>query len=314
MYSANKWLQRLFLLITLYYSLASSGLLDDKLNQLKKLIKLRPVPSKIDYTYDPTLAVKYAWYSNIAYCEPYDLVVWNCAMCQHVKNFYPFSYPYNDSTDVHSFIGIENITGTPLNIILSFRGTNPASLEDWIIDLNFPFNSPYSNTTYVEVHEGFLQAYYSVKPQITFALITLMKMYPTATLAITGHSLGAALAELCAIDLILDKFWNNTITLYTYGQPRIGNMPFALLFDYYISNAFRVIHYADLVPHVPVMEQGFWHTAREVWYTEDFSSYTICNSSGEDPLCSDSLWFPDSIPDHLNYFGISMGAGNCSLV
>jgi len=139
-------------------------------------------------------------------------------------------------------------------------------------------------------------------------------LYPTATLAITGHSLGAALAEIAAIDLILYNFWNSSITLYTYGQPRVGNLPFASLFDYYISDAYRVIHYADLVPHVPIIAQGFWHTAREVWYNEDFSNYTICNGSGEDPACSDSLWFPTSIPDHLNYFNIQMGFGNCSLV
>ena len=40
----------------------------------------------------------------------------------------------------------------------------------------------------------------------------------------TGHSLGGALAVLCALDL-QDIYGN--INLYTFGCPRVGNAAFA---------------------------------------------------------------------------------------
>ena len=42
----------------------------------------------------------------------------------------------------------------------------------------------------------------------------------------------------------------------------------------------------------------------QVWYNEPSTSYTVCNGSGEDPSCSDSMPGPLSGPDHLLYLGI----------
>jgi hypothetical protein len=51
---------------------------------------------------------------------------------------------------------------------------------------------------------------------------------------------------------------------------------------------------------------GFQHVATEVWYQENNVDYQVCNGSGEDPSCSDSLLAPISIPDHLNYLGVQL--------
>jgi predicted lipase len=44
-----------------------------------------------------------------------------------------------------------------------------------------------------------------------------------------GHSLGAAIAVLCAWDLHVFQ-QREVAAVYTYGQPRIGNFPFALAY------------------------------------------------------------------------------------
>ena len=46
--------------------------------------------------------------------------------------------------------------------------------------------------------------------------------------------------------------------------------------------------------------------AMQVWYNEASSEYTVCDGSGEDQKCSDSLWLPDSISDHLTYLNITI--------
>lgn len=52
-----------------------------------------------------------------------------------------------------------------------------------------------------------------------------MALYPSAKIIVSGHSLGGALAVLCALDL--HRTYNKVDRLTTIGQPRIGNSEFA---------------------------------------------------------------------------------------
>lgn len=53
---------------------------------------------------------------------------------------------------------------------------------------------------------------------------------------------------------------------------------------------FRLVHHRDPVPHLPLEAWGYHHPPTEVFYTEDQSSYQVCNSSGEDDTCSNQFW------------------------
>ena len=48
--------------------------------------------------------------------------------------------------------------------------------------------------------------------------------------------------------------------LYTQGQPRVGNDKFAEFMTKFIPNTYRIVHYADQVPHVPQSILGFKHS------------------------------------------------------
>jgi Zn ribbon nucleic-acid-binding protein len=92
----------------------------------------------------------------------------------------------------------------------------------------------------------------------------------------------------------------------------------------------RFVNEADIVPHLPLKPgMDFWHEATEVKSLSHFhtipslntshphlkkfddlqvwrenSTYVkTCDSSGEDPTCSDSLKISLSVYDHLHYFG-----------
>lgn len=66
---------------------------------------------------------------------------------------------------------------------------------------------------------------------------------------------------------------------------------------------FRVVHYADIVPHLPPSVSSYAHPIEEVWYDEYFGTGTPCSTTnGEDPTCSNSLAFPTSVSDHLAYW------------
>ena len=64
-------------------------------------------------------------------------------------------------------------------------------------------------------------------------MVRLVKAQPTAKVFVTGHSLGAALAALCAAELGANR---NSLGIsiegvYTYGQPRVGNANFAAFYS-----------------------------------------------------------------------------------
>jgi predicted lipase len=58
-----------------------------------------------------------------------------------------------------------------------------------------------------------------------------LERHPNASIFITGHSYGAALASICALDLIEKGIIiQEILTFYTYGLPRLGNHIFAQYF------------------------------------------------------------------------------------
>src|SRR5262249_10255307 len=49
--------------------------------------------------------------------------------------------------------------------------------------------------------------------------------------------------------------------LYTFGQPRVGNVPFCSVCDAdFTSRYFRYVNDEDIVTRVPPREIGYWHT------------------------------------------------------
>lgn len=73
---------------------------------------------------------------------------------------------------------------------------------------------------------------------------------------ISGHSLGGALASLCAIDVYNllqaeNQSATDCISVYTFGQPRVGNRAFAVDYDAKIRNHFSIIHDQDPVARIP---------------------------------------------------------------
>lgn len=101
------------------------------------------------------------------------------------------------------------------------------------------------------VHEGFQTAYIDNLSEKIRSWLE-RKCYECKTkltVRCTGHSLGGALATLCAFDLATDDRWTLD-ELVTVGAPRIGNGDFKRLFQNRTRGLriYRFCHYHDLVP------------------------------------------------------------------
>jgi len=90
------------------------------------------------------------------------------------------------------------------------------------------------------VHRGFMEALEEVWSDLLPYITQLDGK--GCKLWITGHSLGAALATLCA------SRYGNVQGVYTFGSPRVGNDGFKEKLD---ANIYRVVNNADIVARVP---------------------------------------------------------------
>jgi predicted lipase len=227
-----------------------------------------------------------------------------------VSHFSVNALLYSSTSDLHGFTGaFVDEAKKHVSLAVVFRGSY--SIQNWVDDLTVkqvayrPDKAPN-----MLIHEGFLNAYMSVDPQAQSSIQSMIEKYSSSyslDLTCIGHSLGAACAQVACLQLmsqkaIADAIQPQNVFLYNYGQPRVGNAAFAQWAESQFGAYYRLTHWRDLVPHVPLelaTENGYKHGGVEVWYTEDFSNHTVC-TVGEDGKCSDSI-ADVSIPDHLDY-------------
>ena len=107
------------------------------------------------------------------------------------KDFNRLGYPG------HRFIDIEGAqchvvwNGNSSEMVICFRGTEPSELSDILADLNA---LPKKSMTDGWVHSGFRGELDKLWPTL-MQIITYMEDYK---ISICGHSLGAAMATICA--------------------------------------------------------------------------------------------------------------------
>lgn len=138
---------------------------------------------------------------------------------------------------------------------IAFRGTD--SLQDWKMDLKFWQKTiPYGNTVSpIRVHTGFINAYKN--PQVREFLHRFVTP-DIHFIRITGHSYGAALAVLCAVDLEYN-FPGKDIEVILFGCPRVGNQAFQKSYDQRVFKTIRVENGNDIVTKIPFAIMGYRH-------------------------------------------------------
>jgi triacylglycerol lipase len=161
----------------------------------------------------------------------------------------PAGYQYITSFSAEAYGGALETFGFLIEsgdtIILAFRGTTSSAdaISDFIArQIPYPWVSNGGNT-----HRGFTEIYATARIQIIHAL---SQCDSSKRLIITGHSLGGALATLCALDLANNTKFAPPI-VYTYGAPRVGDPTFAAAYNQKIPFNHRIVIESDLIPLVP---------------------------------------------------------------
>lgn len=116
------------------------------------------------------------------------------------------------------------------------------------------------------VQGGFLEIWTAHREYIMMQIAPYIARGDTHEIFVTGHSLGGALATLCAYSLqkLLRQsgYANPDPTVYTFGMPCVGNKKFASEYDRRVPNTFRVVNESDAVSLIAVI--GNRHVGVEV--------------------------------------------------
>ena len=115
-----------------------------------------------------------------------------------------------------------------------------------------------------QVHHGFQLFYLALRDDVLRQVERSLGSLAGAghDIVVVGHSLGAALATLCALDLANKGY---APTLITWASPRVGDKAFSRLFAEMIpaGNVARFTCGGDYVPSMPLASMGFCHVSDE---------------------------------------------------
>ena len=278
--------------------------------------------------------IKLASYS---YCDESSMKTGKC--CPDLDKSYVLISTETLSKDNYTYAIFRN--DLKKQVIVTFTGTKGKdTLLNQILESNMTnFKEPQKKMTTTIYFNGI---YLLAKIKIKKVLSELKDSYPTYQFIFTGHSLGAAMSTIFALDSVLDGYVVQTAyspALINYASPRVGNFYFAQNVMLKVPVIFRIVRSGDPITHVPPTEDKNalnlnkfdqtgnnisrknlpedntpWHIAGLIMYDKDMTTYMNCgrffSEHHPEKQCKDKLGW-SSIFDtkkHTTYFGKKFGA------
>jgi hypothetical protein len=242
-----------------------------------RALLLSLAPAAFGFEYDETMAVADIWLHQAMDCpgtKGSNLTQWDCGLACSKATLTDVKVIENAFAKTFAVVAKQD-----QGCVLAFRGTKNAI--NTILDLDATQTRPYGDCPECAVHAGFYKAWQSLAKPARAAVQEL----GCASLRITGHSLGGAMAAVAAFELADELELSG---VYTYGQPRTGNEDFVAAFNTRLGNVpyFRVVDYRDPIPHTLPDNLGYHHQTPEVYYhATELGAYAVCEEA-RDKTCS----------------------------
>ena len=137
-------------------------------------------------------------------------------------------------------------------IIIAFRGTEPKQFSDIKADL---MAWKKRSRSVGQVHAGFKGEVDKLWADIRVSL----GRKAGRNIYICGHSLGGAMATICASRLMSEKIKGRVEGLYTYGSPKVGGKKYVWNLHVQDLEHYRHVNNNDMVTKVPLWIMGYRH-------------------------------------------------------
>jgi predicted lipase len=175
-----------------------------------------------------------------------------------------FADDITDNDPAYKVFGFIARSGS--DVVIAIRGTE--GVFEWAKDVEFGLvRFPYLNAGHSE--QGFTGFYSTLRIgpdntqlRVIEALANIVADGSVTRLRITGHSLGAALATMLAIDVAGNNVFAKPV-VYTFASPRVGDKIFAGTYDGLVETSWRISNLNDRVPQLPPEFVGYTHVDAE---------------------------------------------------
>ncbi|QOS40576.1 lipase family protein [Treponema rectale] len=164
---------------------------------------------------------------------------------------------------------LKSLPSCPELVFVTVRGT-PANANEWISNLNVNDTGRSEGA----VHEGFFHATTQVHSALVYYLLRNRISPENCIFLITGHSRGAAIANLLGARLV-DEGWfaAERIFDYTFAAPNVSSEEKTS--DEKYNFIFNIVNAEDVVPQVPP-RRDMWKY-KKFGVTKVLSSYWSCD-------------------------------------
>jgi len=199
--------------------------------------------------------------------ENVELLYDNCPISLVSKGLAKSSY--NDPSVVANIL-YNNDTNT---LYIIFVGTTNACMG--ALDVAYTQVELTDLTNYIpglRGHKGVYLSYISIRDKLLNVLEKYLVYNPT--IVITGHSLGGALSQLCALDLAVYEPIH-----YSFAAPMIYNKIGYEVFNRYMKYSYRIGNISDIVTFAPLPimpnKDIFYHVGESITFQRNLGEYPL---------------------------------------
>ncbi len=183
------------------------------------------------------------------------------------------------------------VLGNRFDCMIVCRGTEPNQWNDIKADAN-----AWTVASEVgRVHSGFHSEVNELWP-----LLEQQIKENQRPMWFAGHSLGGAMAAVCAVRCKISPIPSNPQAIFTYGAPRVGDRSYS---SYLKVKHYRWVNNNDIVPRVPPRWLGYRHMGQEIYIDRngrisDLRLWLRVRDRFWGLLASLRLWKLDYFSDH----------------
>jgi len=145
------------------------------------------------------------------------------------------------------------VLGNRFDCLIICRGTEPRQWNDIEAD---------ANALTIAVDVGRVHSGFNSEVNELWPLLELHVRENTRPLWFAGHSMGGAMAAVCAVRCKTSPIPSNPNAIFSYGAPRVGNRPYASVLD---VKHYRWVNNNDIVPRIPPAMMGYHHMGQEIY-------------------------------------------------
>lgn len=145
------------------------------------------------------------------------------------------------------------VLGNQFDCLIVCRGTQPAEWNDIKAD---------ANALTVAVDVGRVHSGFHAEVNQLWPLLEQQIQQNQRPLWFTGHSMGGAMAAVCAVRCKLSTILSTPYAIFSYGAPRVGNRPYTSVLN---VKHYRWVNNNDIVPRIPPRWLGYRHMGQEIY-------------------------------------------------